>query len=569
MKIRKAPCIAVLFCAVLSCLLPHAATAAVSSVTAATPCGRVNGLLSNGIETYKGIPYAKPPLGELRFAPPEDVEPWGEPLDCTEYGSIALQERAQYGLSMSEDCLTLNVWTPARDGREDKLPVYVFIHGGAYAQGSGAYLLYDGTNFAKRDIVAVTVNYRLNALGFFASNETFSQYGTTGNWGHLDQIKALEWIRDNVAAFGGDPDKVTIGGESAGSYSVSALLLSPLARGLFRGAIMESGSILSVAASSYYAKGDRQRAAEVCGMMSRLFGAGDDAEGLRAMREANAGTLAQLSPMEADYTKASAFYFFPVYDGSVLPVDPLAALAEGDFNGVRLMFGYNGDEGSIFVPSGTTELEYRAMAVRMFGNAKAQSILARFPVDAQNDSTRRARQVLSYGMFAPGMKTIADTLADRGLDVYGYYFGYVSKKAAESGLGANHAAELPYAFRNLSEGATEEERKLADEMHIRWVNFIRNGDPNMGEAPPTDAEWPRYTGRDTALIRFDRVVTPVTMPEKEDMVFMQDIMFGDEPYYYPDKPQADVGSSGCGVGAWPFVATFAVFVPVALFRCSR
>ena len=562
MKNWKASCVATLCCAIILHLSPCAASAASSAPTVSltTPSGPIVGVLSGGIEAYKGIPYAEPPLGERRFAPTEAVRPWTEPLDCTDYGPMAMQESAKYGLSMSEDCLSLNVWTPARGGRGEKLPVYVFIHGGAYAQGSGAYPLYDGTNFAKQGIVAVTVNYRLNALGFFASDETFSRYGTTGNWGHLDQIKALEWIRDNVAAFGGDPDRVTIGGESAGSYSVSALLLSPLAEGLFHGAIMESGSILSVAASSYYAKGDRRRAVEVCGMMSWLFGAADDAEGLRIMREADAGTLAQLSPLDADYTKAPAFYFFPVYDGSVLPADPLAALAEGRLNGVRLLYGYNGDEGSIFVPDGTTEPQYKAMVTRMFGEAKARSILARFPVDGQNDSTQRARQVLSYGMFAPGMKAIADAFADRGLDVYGYYFDYESRGAGESGLGASHAAELPYVFHNLSEGATAEERKLADEMHLRWVNFIKNGDPNVGEAPPGDAAWPRYTTRDTSLIRFDREVVSVTMPDREDMLFMQDLM-------YPERPQTEAG--GCSAGARAFAATLALAGSAALFLRFR
>ncbi|MHB9296596.1 hypothetical protein PilKf_02369 [Pillotina sp. SPG140] len=202
-----------------------------TNVTNVTRNGPIEGLEADGIYAYKGIPYAKAPVGDLRFAPPQDVEPWTTVLDCTKYGPLTVQLAdnpflAVENANQSEDSLSLNVWTPAAPGATDKLPVYVYIHGGGFGNGSGNETTFDGTSFAKNGVVTVTINYRLGTLGFFASQETYKQYGTTGNWGLLDQIKALEWIRDNIANFGGDPSQVTIGGESAGSWSVSALIES-------------------------------------------------------------------------------------------------------------------------------------------------------------------------------------------------------------------------------------------------------------------------------------------------------------------------------------------------------
>ena len=537
---------------------------AAGSVTVTTPSGPVAGLLSEGISVYKGIPYAKPPIGDLRFAPPEDVVPWTTTLDCTNFGPIAVQARESPGLSMSEDCLTLNVWTPATPGSGDKLPVYVFIHGGAFSQGSGAEPMYDGTNFAKRGIVTITINYRLNALGFLATQETYDKYGTTGNWGYLDQVKALEWIRDNVSAFGGDPSRVTIGGESAGSYAVSALIMSPLAKGLFQGAIMESGSNLQVAGNSYYAKAGLKRSIEVCNMLSTIFGATDDAAGLAKLRTVDANALAQMCPLEINFIKTPAFFMLPVYDGKMNPKNPLDTLKAGDFNKVRLLFGYNADEGSLFIQEGVTEPQYKALANRTCGYDRAKDVLARFPVDAQNSPTQRARQILAYGMFSTGMKVMGDALARAGLDVYAYHFDFVSEANKANGMGATHAAELPYVFDNLeAEGLSGAEHEaLADEMHTRWANFIKNGNPNVGDPAPSSTLWPKYDANDPRMIFFDRAVTSGPMPGKEDLVFMQELLLGDDPYYahetsQPTPPVTTSGSGGCIAGAMGVVAVLA------------
>ncbi len=487
-----------------------------------TSSGPVKGVVQDGVGVYKGVPYAKPPVGDLRFAPPQDVEPWTEELDCTEFGDMAVQDAAADGLAMSEDCLTLNVWTPA-NGANEELPVYVWIHGGGFAAGSGAEADYDGVNFAREGIVTVTINYRLNAMGFFASQETYDQYGTTGNWGLLDQIKALEWIQANIGAFGGDNQNITIGGESAGSYSVSALIVSPLAEGLFQRAIMESGSVLGVPGNNFYSKGDLARSVELNGMMGYTFGAEDDEEGLATLRQADANIFAQMSPLLSDFTITPAFMMTPVFDGHVLPTDVYAALQSGDFNRVDLLWGYNGDEGSVFVPGDTDELTYEMMAARMYGYEDGQAVLARYPADDDAPSGQRTREILAHAMFDAVMKPYGDALSNAGQNVYAYKFNYATEENIEAGLGAHHGSEIAYAFGNLADTADEEQQKLSGEMFTRWANFIKTGNPNEGEA--VGVEWPEYDTGGMRTLLFDKEIEAAELPDKEEFEFMEGILF--------------------------------------------
>lgn len=504
------------------------ATPAQTSVQLQTSLGPVKGVQADGVSMYKGIPYAMPPTDDLRFAPPQDAQPWTDVLDCTAFGDIAVQNTVGEGLEMSEDCLTLNVWTPAESDSE-KLPVYVWIHGGGFAQGSGAEPMYDGTNFAQDGIVVVTINYRLNAIGFFASQETYDEYGTTGNWGLLDQIKALEWVQENIAAFGGDPSQVTIGGESAGSYSVSGLISSPLAEGLFQRAIMESGSMLGVPGNCFYSRGNLQRSIELDNMMAFTFAATDDASGLEKLRAADANVLAQLSPLNVDFTTTPAFMMTPVFDGYVMPTDPYGALQNGQFNDVDLLWGYNANEGSIFVPGDTDELTYEMLAARMYGYVNQKAVLARFPVDEQNPSGERAREILGYGMFNAVMKPYGDALAGSGQNVYAYQFNYSTADNEKAGLGAHHGSEIAYAFGTL-ENPDAEQQALSEEMHARWANFIKTGDPNQGDVPSA-VQWPAYDPDGSQMLVFDTTVTAGAMAGKDDIEFMEDIMFGSGAAY--------------------------------------
>jgi para-nitrobenzyl esterase len=520
-----------LLCAALALALWAGNAQAAETVTLTLKDGIIKGLRENGLDIYKGIPYARPPLGELRFTPPQDPEPWLGELDCSRLGSQCVQAPSSfYPGPMSEDCLRLNVWAPARAGNNSGLPVYVFIHGGGFAAGSGGVDTYDGGNFARQGIVTVTINYRLGALGFFASRETWQRYGTTGNWGILDQIKALQWVRDNISAFGGDPAQVTIGGESAGSFSVSALMLSPLARGLFRGVIMESGPILTLPALSYYAKSDLARSIAVSAMLASIFGAADNAEGLAQMQKADAEVLTRFSAFMAQQTMNPAFFLTPVFDGKVIPVDPLLAMSSGNFAPVSLMLGFNHDEGSMFVPADTDEGAYKMLVMRMLTGDKGLRFLERFGKNQAVPAWQRARQAVAYGVFSAGSKRFADLAVRAGHKVYLYKFNYVSPANRDSGLGAAHSAELSLVFNNL-EGAdlsAPEAGQLAAEMNTRWANFIKTGDPNLGERLPSQVIWPPYEAKNPRLLLLDGKVIAGPLPDRENIDYVADLIFGRE-----------------------------------------
>ena len=520
----------VLLFVMMALFVPPALAGSTVSVTVKTPLGDVQGLSDGEVAVFKGIPYAKPPVGELAYAPTQPVEKWDGVLDATKFGPIASQMPGAPGvgdLSVSDaGCLTLNIWAPATARAGDALPVYVFIHGGAYALGAGSCSTYDSTSFARDGIVAVTFNYRLNAQGFLATRATYEKYGTTGNWGHLDQIEALKWVRDNIASFGGDPGKVTIGGESAGSFSVSTILLSPLARGLFRAAVMESGSIFSAAKIWYNTAGDLDRCIEVGQEILRLFDTPDTGTGLTRLRALDPMLLTSVTDCSRNMTGYQRYFLMPTFDGYVLPRDPRRALQEGQFNKVNLLWGFNTNEGSMFVPEDQTELTYRRSVIHSAGYDAGQKILERFPVDEAHSATERLRQFMGYSFLAtPGLKLFADRMSEAGMKVWGYNFNYVSAENAKAGLGAPHAEEMAYIFRTHSGAVNEDQKRLTDEMHNRFVNFIKTGDPNGELSTPSGADWPQYK-TNGALLQFDKEVKAVDFPGLDDMNFMQEVLYG-------------------------------------------
>jgi para-nitrobenzyl esterase len=517
-----------ILCAAVLLTLPAGGSAlAAESINLLLPHGTIKGMRDNGVDSYKGIPYALPPLGQLRFAPPQAAKPWSGELDCTRFGSQCSQASSFSAPGPeSEDCLTLNVWAPAENSRN--LPVYVFIHGGGFAAGSGSLPDYDGSSFARHGIVTVTINYRLGALGFFASGETRRQYGTTGNWGILDQIKALQWVRDNIAAFGGDPNRVTIGGESAGSFSVSALILSPLAQGLFSGAIMESGSILSLSTLSYYAKSDPEKSIALSAMLADVFGASDDSAGLARMQKADASVLSHFSAFVPQQTVSPAFFLTPVFDDQVIPAQPLETMTAGKFTPVNLLLGFNHDEGSLFVPQDIDEGEYKSLVMRMLHGDQGLRFLQYMEKFQAMPPGQRARQALAYAVFSAGSKRFAD-LADRaGCPVYMYKFSYVSPDNQKNGLGAAHSMELPFVFNNLSveDQAAPGAGRLSAEIHTRWVNFIKSGDPNVGDSLPSQVTWPRYEAENPQVLLLDSKISAEPLPDRENIDYTADLIFG-------------------------------------------
>ena len=487
-----------------------------------TSLGRIRGLESGGVAVYKGIPYAKPPVGDLRFRAPEPAEAWQDTLDCTQYGPAALQPAADDIPAPDEDCLNLNVWTTAKSG--EKQPVYVFIHGGAYFQGSGAKTMYDCTNFARDGVVGVTINYRLGALGFLGLEASKAEGGTSGNFGTLDQIQALKWVRENISAFGGDPDNITIGGESAGSFSVSALIMSPLAKGLFNQAIMESGCILDAAVVAPYIRGDADASAVVSGAYARSFGADDSPAGLSRLRQIDGHALTEMSKFNMDTTTPNAFSFWPVNDGVVLPSDPQKALAAGDYNPVRLLVGNNRDEGLIFVPDGLEAGDYAAYAYRILGSSAAEQALARWPVDDGHNASDRARDLMTMAGFRLGAHAFADTLSQNGQPVYYYEFDYNTP----DNPAASHAAELPFVFGNGLDSLKLDKsgKQTAADVHTAWVNFIKSGDPNTGGALASGVTWEPYTAQSGRVMKIDDTWSMAETSQKEDLNFLRKAVYG-------------------------------------------
>ena len=500
-----------------------------NSIAMMTASGPIRGRRISGINVFKGIPFAKPPIGNLRFAPPECAEPWIEPLDCVNFGPTAIQEGHRVGLPMSEDCLTLNVWAPAEGS---KMPVFIYIHGGGFNAGCNAETNMDGMCFAKDGVVMVTINYRLNVLGFFASQQTLDLYGTTGNWGLLDQIKALEWVNANIALFGGDPHNVTVGGGSAGAYSVTALMLSPLAKGLFQKTALQSGDILSIASFSYYARGHLERSIAASEQMfSRIFGVSDNAEGLCKLRAVNPRIFPHMVPTSPHILALYPYECLPLFDGFVLPKDPVKALTNGDFNKVKMIFGYSADEGAVFVPLGLNEHQYQMFAIELFGHERAETFLQRFPVDSRHTASRRTRDMLAFAMFNAGMVLLGDAYSQIGLDVYAYRFDYVRLQDQKPETGAEHCSDMAYIFNNLEEDDHEvRQRELANDMHQRWLNFMKSHDPNQ-ENVNLNVLWPKYTKEHKKALIFGGQTVESVIPQKADIEFMQGLMFDGEPYY--------------------------------------
>ena len=486
-----------------------------------TKFGPIQGTVQDGVTCYKGIPFAVPPVGELRFMPPRDPAAWQEVLDCSAFRPSAIQvAKKDEGIAFDEDCLYLNIWAP-EDAVGKSLPVLVFIHGGAYTQGSPAKSLYDGTRFAKDGIIQVNISYRLNALGFLGFPEVAEKYGNVGNCGTLDQIKALQWVQDNIAAFGGDAGNVTISGESAGSFSVSNLLMSPLAKGLFQRAIMESGNLLGQPVIVPLASGDVGQALECAASFTQSLGG----QTLADMQQMDAMALAEASLFSVDITNPAPYSFWPAFDGHVLPKEPYKALVAGENNGVDIMAGYNTDEGSMFVPEGITEEAYINMVANIFGEGY-EEVLQRYPVDAEHTATDRARDIFLYGIRL-GSEAFADEFSRQGNNVYYYNFDLEMPLLDEMGMGTAHAMELFFVFDNIPPTIQLDEAKLAfkEDLHNRWLNFIVSGNPNTGV--PVGPQWPLYTPEGREILVLNADTTAGTLQNTDDTKFLFDWFWKD------------------------------------------
>ncbi len=498
------------------------------------PCGPVKGERQKNIISFKGIPYAYPPVLERRFRAPEALPPWTEVKNCLEHGPNAMQmggitidTLASYRMDgKSEDCLYLNIWIPSSKG-DEKLPVYVFIHGGAYATGSGSEIMYDGHRMAEQGIIVVTINYRLGALGFLATHALMEEAGTTGNYGLLDQIQALHWVKENIAAFGGDPNRVTVGGQSAGAYSVTALLLSPLAKGLFSQAIAQSGSILSLSSFDRLNHGSFKKTMDSGSRFCQSLGLQDSLEDLAELRKIPSDLLAACSMVKADQsTVPHAFSFWPVYDGIVLPKDPLQALKSHQMSKVKLLMGYNTDESSLFIKAHTNPGIYKMLCYQIFGRDKGKEILDYFYLDDEHSAFDRAKEVYTYSAFLIGMFMFAKQYALMGEDVYFYNFNFDLTLLKVLSLNTAHGMELPFVFGNgINQRRASRISNLSWIIQHSWVNFIKRGNPNFKEDYKGKVEWPRFKPSNPEIIIFDKKLHSQPLPNLFDLQFLEELLF--------------------------------------------
>jgi para-nitrobenzyl esterase len=492
-----------------------------------TNYGKVEGQAnSRGILSYKGIPYAAPPVKELRFKPPLPPKPWSDTLHAILFGPIAPQteDLIETGTPQrqSEDCLYLNVWTPGTDGR--RRPVMVWIHGGGFTNGSGSDTWYDGATFAERGgVVVVTLNYRLGALGFLYLGVVGGpQYAQSGNLGLLDQIAALKWVRDNIAAFGGDPGNVTIFGESAGSMSVCTLMGTPAAKGLFRRAIAESGG-LNLVSNTDVASGITRRF---------MAGAGvTDMAGLLSL------TADQIIKAQGDVTageSSGTTTFGPVVDGSVLPEPPLHAIEKGSAAGVDFMIGTNLDEVRFWLIQNPAlaiaplqiTLNYIPILREVVGANSASisaSYKSRRPAATDGDITMA---VTTDVMFRVPSIRVAEAQSAQGPNTRMYLFTWPSP-VHDGILRSCHALELPFVWNVLHAPRTFEflganpPQKLADTMQNAWIAFAKTGDPNNGSMP----NWPTYDQRTRATMILDVNASVQDDPYSADRVLWDGIPF--------------------------------------------
>jgi para-nitrobenzyl esterase len=445
--------------------------------------GILQGTIEGSLKVFKGIPFAAPPVGNLRWRAPQPVEKWKGVKQATEFAPAPMQG-GNPPSGKSEDCLYLNIWSPANVASE-KIPVLVWIHGGGFSFGSTSEPSYNGAKLAKKGVVLVSIAYRVGQLGFLAHPELTSESPnhTSGNYGLLDMIAGLQWIQKNIAAFGGDPGKVTIFGESAGGIAVSMLCASPLAEGLFHGAISQSGGSFGP-----------PRPTTFPGENLRLL---KDAEqdGIEYTRKANVSTIAELRSIVADslpmgWGMGSAW---PVIDGYAIPDDQYKLYESGIYNDVPVLIGYNSDEGASFSREKTPE-DYMAGVEKRYG-IFADTLVKVYPVGKDN-VPKTARDLARDAAFGWHTWSWARLQSETGKSkVFYYYFDQHPDYPEDSphfGYGSPHGQDIRYVFMNLdtlNPNTTKSDLELSETMGTYWTNFARNGNPNSKGVP----EWQAFS----------------------------------------------------------------------------
>lgn len=463
--------------------------------------GQVQGVFNadKSVEVYTGIPYAQPPVGELRWKEPQDPKPWSGVLAANKFAPMSMQPSNlpiydslvqiigyhdyrislddNYTPPMSEDSLYLNIWKPAGDS--EHLPVLVYIHGGSLQTGQPWYADYSGEGLAREGVIVVNMGYRLGVFGYYANEELAAESpnGTTGNYGLLDQIKALEWVKRNITSFGGDPANVTLAGESAGAASVSALCTSPLAKGLFKRVILESSTVASV-------------------NPPHSFRTMDDAleAGQKTMRQLNCSSVAQLRKLSAKELVAQASnHHHMTVDGYALTETPYESYQKGIHNEQAILHGYNEEESAAFIVFDHAKLSNYESKVRGYFKDRADDILDLYPAKSDAEADRNWAEIYGAVFFDYPHYCLNRLAVKNDIPVYEYLFAKTNGR-----LGNWHSGEEVYCYGNIpgdSRLYDSRDRELSAEMVGYWKNFITTGDPNGGGLP----QWEKNTGSDRVM----------------------------------------------------------------------
>jgi para-nitrobenzyl esterase len=474
--------------------------------------GQLQGVVAGEVASFKGIPFAAPPVGDLRWKAPEPAKAWTGVLKAENYAAGCIQDPGMLKMmgapaNVSEDCLYLNVWTAAKNAIE-KRPVMVWIHGGAFVGGMTGTPMFDGTKFAQKGVVLVSIAYRLGVFGFMAHPELSRESGKgSGTYGIQDMIAGLQWVKNNIAQFGGDPSCVAIFGESAGGIAVGMLSAAPPAKGLFQRAISESGGSFAP-----------PRIANEAGQNVPTLKLAES-NGESFLKKLGVADIKAARAMPAEEIQKAAGggagggSFWPVADGTVLPGDPYELYEKGQFNDTPILVGTNSNEGGLFMRGPVTVAAFEKQIRSGYGD-RADIILNAYPHSTDAEAARASADVFRESAFAWPTWAWARLQSQKGNGkAFVYYFDHRTPASPD---GANHAAEVPYVFGvfgGADSAPNSDELALSDLIRSYWVNFARTGDPN-GTGLPT---WPAFTDKDQRVMLFNSIARSRPIPNLEKL----------------------------------------------------